>query len=130
MPKCYGEGCLTLGYVVQGRRDPYIDAVLAHVKQENGLKDEDVRQMEMKAEDVIGWLRVHPNKTQMVIVFCTNATWRVNNVDVPCYAEDYHLNFYTIIYNLSLYHRIPYMGNLKDSYPKDYVTIKLKKDID
>jgi hypothetical protein len=31
---------------------------------------------------------------------------------------------------MSLYHKIPYMGNLKDSYPKDFVTIKLKKDID
>jgi hypothetical protein len=49
---------------------------------------------------------------------------------VPCFAEDYHLNFYTIIYNLSLFHRVPYLGNLKESYPKDYVTVKLKYDID
>lgn len=40
------------------------------------------------------------------------------------------MNFYTILYNVSLNHRSPYMGNLKESYPKDLVTIKLKKDVD
>lgn len=101
-----------------------------HVKKVNGLKDSDVKELDLKAEEVMGYLQRNPNKTQFVVVFCTNSTWRVGNVDVPCYAEDFHLNFYTIVYNMSLYHRVPYMSNLKDSYPKDYVTIKLKKDID
>ena len=54
----------------------------------------------------------------------------MGDLDIPCYAEDFHLNFYTLIYNLSLYHRVSYMGNLKESYPKDFVTVKLKYDID
>lgn len=63
-------------------------------------------------------------------MFCSNSTIRVGDFDIPCYAEDYHLNFYTIIYNLSLFHRVPYLGDLKTGYPKDYVTVKLKYDID
>jgi len=49
---------------------------------------------------------------------------------MPCYAEDYHLNAYTIIFNLTLFHRVPFFSNLKSSYPKDMTTVKLKKDID
>jgi hypothetical protein len=75
-------------------------------------------------------LSAHPNKTQSIIIFCTDSTWKVNGMTIPCYADDYHLNFYTILYNVSLNHRSPYMGNLKESYPKDLVTIKLKQDID
>lgn len=79
---------------------------------------------------MLDYLKAHPNKTQSVLVFCSNSSWKVGNVEVPCWAEDYHLNFYTIVYNLSLFHRVPYMGNLKESYPKDLVTTKLKLDID
>lgn len=49
---------------------------------------------------------------------------------MPCWGEDLHLNFYILVYNLSLFHRVPYMGNIKESYPKDLVTLKLKYDID
>jgi hypothetical protein len=58
-------------------------------------------------------LSQHPNKTQSIVVFCTNSSWKVNGADIPCYANDYHLNWYTILYNVSLNHRSPYMGNLK-----------------
>lgn len=84
----------------------------------------------MDKNDIMENLREYPNRTQMIIIFCTNSSWRINNMFVPCYANEYHLNFYTILYNISLNHRTPYMGNLKEAYPKDMVTVKLKKDID
>ena len=86
--------------------------------------------MPVKAKDVMEYLDQHPNKTQLIVVFCSDSNWVIGNMSVPCYADDYHLNFYTIVYNLSLFHRIPYMGNLRESYPKDPVTLKLKLDID
>lgn len=57
-------------------------------------------------------LEREPNKTQNVVVFCTGR-WEVqDNFSVPCYADHYHLNFYTIIYNLTLFFKTPYLGNL------------------
>jgi hypothetical protein len=79
---------------------------------------------------VAQYIEQHPNKTQLMVVFCSDSTWQVGNTSVPCFAEDYHLNFYTIVYNLSLFHKVPYMSNLKIAYPKDLVTLKLKLDID
>lgn len=54
----------------------------------------------------------------------------INDVSVPCYAEEYHLNTYTIVFNLSLFHRVPFFSDLRMPYPKDLTTVKLKKDID
>ncbi len=109
-----------MGYIVSGffwfilgTREPYIDRVLEHVKLRNGLVDRDVREINVTKEGVMEYLRQRPNKTQIVVIFCTDSQWNIFNYSVPCYANDYHLNFYTILYNVSLNHRSPYMGNLK-----------------
>ena len=86
--------------------------------------------MPVQSKDIMEYLNNNPNKTQLLLVFCSNSSWKVGDVHIPCYAEDYHLNFYTIVYNLSLFHKTPYMGNLKLAYPKDLVTLKLKLDVD
>jgi hypothetical protein len=104
--------------------------VLSYLRRANKFGEGDIREMGVGAGEVMQHLRDHPNKTQSVLVFCSNSSIRVGEVEVPCFAEDYHLNFYTIIYNLSLFHRVPYLGNMKESYPKDFVTVKLKYDID
>jgi hypothetical protein len=69
--------------------------------------------MHVPAADIMSYLTLHPNKTQSVLIFCSNSSINVGGLDIPCYAEDYHLNFYTIVYNLSLFHRVPYLGNMK-----------------
>lgn len=75
-------------------------------------------------------LKRFPNKTQSVVVFCTNESWQINDTKIPCYAEHYHLNTYSIVFNLSLFHRVPFFSGLSLSYPKDMVTVRLKKDLD
>ncbi len=84
----------------------------------------------MSLTQVIKKLEASPNKTQAVVVFCTTGSWEIGDFKVPCYADDYHLNTYTIIFNLTLFHRVPFFSNLKGAYPKDMTTVKLKKDID
>jgi hypothetical protein len=64
------------------------------------------------------------------VAFCTNGYWEIGEFKMPCYAEQYHLNSYTIIFNLTLFHRVPFFSNLKGSTPKDLTTVRLKKDID
>lgn len=76
------------------------------------------------------YLKRFPNKTQSVVVFCTNSTWSVKDVQIPCYGNEYHLNSYTLIFNLSLFHRVPFFSDLRLAYPKDMPTLRLKKDID
>lgn len=51
IPKCYGDGCLTLGYIVSGTfsfiklgtREPYIDSILSHVRDKNDLNQDDIQ---------------------------------------------------------------------------------------
>lgn len=40
------------------------------------------------------------------------------------------MNFYTILYNITLFYKSPYLANIRDSYPKDRVAMKLKQDVD
>ena len=75
-------------------------------------------------------LEIVPNKTQAVVVFCTSGSWQLQNVNIPCYGEKYHVNSYTIIYNFTLFHRVPFFNSLKGAYPKDLTTIRLKRDLD
>lgn len=84
----------------------------------------------MSPSQVMDKLRIVPNKTQAVVVFCTNGSWQMSNMELPCYGEHYHLNSYTIIYNFTLFHRVPFFSSLKGSYPKDLTTVRLKRDID
>ena len=94
------------------------------------MADVDVERWPLDPYQVMDYLQRFPNKTQSVIVFCTNTSWRINDTQVPCYAEDYHLNTYSIVFNLSLFHRVPFFSDLRMAYPKDMVTVRLKKDID
>lgn len=64
------------------------------------------------------------------MVFCTTGYWEIGEFQLPCSADNYHMNAYTIIFNLTLFHRVPFFSNLKGSYPKDMATVKLKMDID
>ena len=34
------------------------------------------------------------------------------------------------MYNISLFYRTPYLANMRESYPKDKVVMRLKQDID
>lgn len=90
-----------------------MDTVLSHVRTANGLSAEDIREMDVSSKEVMSYLDKNKNKTQLILIFCSNSSWNVGQFEVPCYANDYHLNFYTIVYNLSLFHKTPYMGNLK-----------------
>jgi hypothetical protein len=59
------------------------------------------------------YLQKHPNKTQTVIIFCTSR-WQLNeNISIPCYADNHHMNFYTILYNITLFYKTPYLANIK-----------------
>ena len=40
------------------------------------------------------------------------------------------MNAYTIIFNLTLNHQTALLSNYKGAAPKDFVTVRLKKDID
>ena len=63
-------------------------------------------------------------------MFCTTESIRYGNISVPCYVDYYHINYYTIYINVSLFHTVPYFSDLKTPYPKDEVNLKLKMDID
>jgi len=76
------------------------------------------------------YLQRFPNTTQTVVIFCTSRYEINENLSIPCFADNYHMNFYTIVYNISLFYRTPYLANLRESYPKDKVVMKLKQDID
>ena len=84
----------------------------------------------MNPQQVMDKLKIVPNKTQAVVVFCTTGSWQISNIELPCYGEDYHLNSYTIIFNFTLFHRVPFFNSLKLSYPKDLTTVRLKRDLD
>lgn len=90
-----------------------MDTVLSYIRKANNFKESDIREMNVGAGEIMQYLKEYPNKTQSVLIFCSNSSIKVGDVEIPCFAEEYHLNFYTIIYNLSLFHRVPYLGNMK-----------------
>ncbi len=49
---------------------------------------------------------------------------------MPCYSDNYHLNFYAIMFNMTLFKRTAIFSNWKNVHPKDTVVLKLKHDID
>ena len=130
IPKCYGDDCLTLAYAVNGNDHPYINHTIDYIKNKNGLTDLDVKKWDTDLGQALKKLEYNPNKTQAVVIFCTDGFWKYENFKLPCSAENYHMNTYTIIFNLTLFHRVPFFSNLKGSYPKDMSTVRLKKDID
>lgn len=130
IPLCRGEHCKTLAYAVVGDRQPYIDHVISHVKRTNDIPDSHVVEWKRSPNEIMEHLKQYPNATQTVVIFCTSR-WQISdNFSVPCYADNYHMNFYTIIYNITLFYRTPYLANLRESYPKDKVVVRLKRDID
>lgn len=121
---------MTLAYAVNGNEHPYINHTINYIKENNGLSDEDVQRWNTDLEQSMKKLELNPNKTQAVVIFCTDGYWSYQDYKIPCSADSYHLNTYTIIFNLTLFHRVPFFSNLKGSYPKDMATVRLKKDID
>ena len=86
IPKCYGEDCLTLGIVYEGKKEPYMDTVISYVRTTNHLDTSDIREMPIASKDVMHYLQNNPNKTQLILVFCSNSSWQVGNLSIPCYA--------------------------------------------
>lgn len=121
---------MTLAYTINGEHHPYIDHTINHIKQANNLSDDQVKKWDTNLEQTLKKLELNPNKTQAVVVFCTTGYWEIGDYKLPCYADTYHMNAYTIIFNLTLFHRVPFFSNLKGAYPKDMTTVKLKMDID
>jgi hypothetical protein len=100
------------------------------VKQKNSIPDSQVTEWQRSPKEVMDYLQRFPNTTQTVVIFCTSRYEINENLSIPCFADNYHMNFYTIVYNISLFYRTPYLANLRESYPKDKVVMKLKQDID
>lgn len=69
-----------MGVIHEGKKEPYMDSVITHIKNANGLDDKDVREMPVQAKDIMQYLSQHPNKTQSIVVFCSNSTWKVGNL--------------------------------------------------
>ena len=130
IPRCNGHDCTTLGVVYQGQKQPYMSAVLEYLRKANDWSPGEIRELDVEVGGVMEHLRTHPNKTQTVLVFCGEGGWKVGQFEVPCQADHLHLNTYTIIYNMSLFHQVPYMSGIQKQYQKDPVTLKLKYDID
>lgn len=57
-----------------------MDSVISHIKKVNGLDDQDVKEMPVQSKDIMQYLTQHPNKTQSIVVFCSNASWKVGNI--------------------------------------------------
>jgi hypothetical protein len=128
--KCYGEGCTTLAFAVNGDDHPFVQHTIDYIIKVNNLSISDVQRWDTTLDETLELLRIMPNLTQTVVVFCTNGYWEIGEFRFPCFAEKYHLNTYTIIFNLTLFHKVPFFSNFKEAYPKDMTTVKLKKDID
>jgi len=56
IPKCYGDDCLTLGVVYAGKKEPYMDTVLSHIKQANNFNDLDVRELPLNTSTVVQYI--------------------------------------------------------------------------
>lgn len=88
IPKCkIGKGkskCVTLGYYIIGKEEPYIREVMESVSQKNGLEyGKDVKLMG------VGTARLYKemvkrmeNETQSVVVFC-NSNWEIELPTMP-----------------------------------------------
>lgn len=103
---------------------------MEYIKKKNNLTDNDIEKWDLTLGQTFERLELRPNKTQAVVVFCTDGYWNINGTLIPCAAEEMHMNSYTIIFNLTLNHRAALLSNYKGAAPKDMVTVRLKRDVD
>jgi intracellular sulfur oxidation DsrE/DsrF family protein len=50
---------------------------MQYVKAANSFTNDDVKKWNMSLTEIINHLEAYPNKTQAVVVFCTNGYWEV-----------------------------------------------------
>jgi len=57
-----------------------MQSVVQHIKYSNRFTDNDVKDLDVTSRDVMDFLKIHPNKTQSILVFCSNSSWKVGNI--------------------------------------------------
>jgi hypothetical protein len=57
-----------------------MSTVAEYLRSANSLGHEDVRDMNIEANNLMEYLGSHPNKTQSIVVFCSNSSWRVGDL--------------------------------------------------
>lgn len=60
---------------------------MEYIKTKNNLTHEDIEKWDLTLDQSLKRLDLKPNKTQAVVVFCTNGFWDINGTLIPCAAE-------------------------------------------
>ena len=93
---------------------------------DNELEEEDIHQFHFRDYSGLNdYLLLHPNKTQLAVVFCTDE-WDISeDMSIPCKFEhsEKKMIMYSVMYNRSLDYDAPGFMDWKTNYPKHYLPL-------
>ena len=87
--------------------------------------DRDIKFIGSSTKNLLNdYLMKNNNKTQIGVIFCTSEWPITETINFPCHFTDKSktINFYSIMYNSTLFLNSPFLSDNLISYPKDPVT--------